>query len=102
MLELFETSDDAKTKSEAESLVNELENFEFLLGMIIWHEILFGINMVSKMLQSKDMHIDVAIEQLKGLIFYFENYRENGFTSAMVIATSVALEMEIEPVFPKK
>ena len=36
------------------------------------------------------------------MISYFENYRENGFTSAMVIATSVALKMEIEPVFPKK
>ena len=48
LLELLETSDDAKTKCEAESLENELENFEFLLGMIIWHEILFGINMVSK------------------------------------------------------
>ena len=53
--------------------------------MIIWHEILFGINIVSKMLQSKDMHIDVAIEQLKGLISYFENYKENEFTSAMVL-----------------
>ena len=62
LLELLETSDDAKTKSEAESLANKLENFEFLLSMIIWHEILFGINMVSKMLQSKDMHIDIGIE----------------------------------------
>ena len=64
MLELLETSDNAKTKS----LANELENFEFLLGMIIWYEILFGINTVSKILQSKDMHINVAMEQLKGLI----------------------------------
>ena len=39
---------------------------------------------------------------MKGLISYFKNYRENEFTSIMVIATSVALEMEIEPVFPKK
>lgn len=51
LLKLLETSDDAKTKSEAESLTNELENFEFLIGMIIWHEILSGINMVSKILQ---------------------------------------------------
>ena len=70
--------------------------------MIIWHEILFSINIVSKMLQSKYMHIDVAIEQLKGLISYFENYRVNEFTSAMVIATSVALEIEIEPFFSQK
>ncbi|KAK2635053.1 hypothetical protein Ddye_029845 [Dipteronia dyeriana] len=31
LLELDENSDDAKTKSETESLANELENFEFLL-----------------------------------------------------------------------
>ena len=31
LLELLETSDDAKTKSEAESLANELENFEFFV-----------------------------------------------------------------------
>jgi hypothetical protein len=30
------------------------------------------------------MHIDVAIDQLQGLISYFKNYRENGFTSAMI------------------
>ena len=33
LLELQESSDDAKTKSEAGSLINELENFEFLLGI---------------------------------------------------------------------
>ena len=39
--------------------------------MTIWYDILFAINFVSKTLQSKDMHIDVAIDQLKGLIFFF-------------------------------
>ena len=39
---------------------------------------------------------------MKGLISYFENYRENEFTSAMVIATSVALEMKIKLIFSKK
>jgi hypothetical protein len=39
LIELAETSDDYKTKSEAESLAtNEFENFEFLLGMTIWYE----------------------------------------------------------------
>ena len=28
------------------------------------------------------MHIDVAMDQLKGLISYFKGYRENEFTSA--------------------
>ena len=49
----------------------------------LFGNILFVINSVSKNLQSKDMHIDVAIDQLKGLISYFKEYRENRFTSAM-------------------
>ena len=51
--------------------------------MIIWYNILFAVNSISKNLQLKDMHIDVVIDQLKGLISYFKGYRENGFTSAM-------------------
>jgi len=38
----------------------EIENFEFVLGTNIWYDILFAINFVSKILQLKDMHIDVA------------------------------------------
>ena len=49
----------------------------------LFGNILFVINSVSKNLQSKDMHIDVAIDQLKGLISYFKEYRENRFTSTM-------------------
>ncbi|KAL4626040.1 hypothetical protein ACB092_05G066900 [Castanea dentata] len=103
LLQLAQTSEDPKIKSEADCLVTyEIESFEFLLGMTIWYGILFAINSVSKNLQSKDMLVDVAINQLKGLIFYFKEYRENGFTSAMNSSKKNALEMEIELVFRKK
>ena len=46
--------------------------------MTILYNILFAINFVSKNSQSKDMHIDVVIDQLKGLNSYFKGYRENG------------------------
>ena len=71
LLQLAKTSEDPKTKSEADCLATyEIESFEFLLGMTIWYDILFVINSVSKNLQSKDMHIDVVIDQLKGLISF--------------------------------
>ena len=57
----------------------ELEIFEFLLGVTIWYEILYAANLVSKTLQSKFTGIDVAIEQLQGLLSFFEKYREDGF-----------------------
>ena len=72
LLQLAKTSEDPKTKSEADCLATyELESFEFLLGMTIWYDILFAVNSVSKNLQSKDMHIDIAIDQLNGLISFF-------------------------------
>ena len=47
------------------------------------------------------MHIDHdAIDQLKGLISYFKQYRENGFI-AMISSKDIAYIMEIEPVLWK-
>ena len=72
LLQLAKTHQDPKTKSEADCLATyELESFKFLLGMTIWYDILFPVNSISKNLQSKDMHIGIAIDQLKGLIFFF-------------------------------
>ncbi|KAL2605097.1 hypothetical protein AAZX31_09G122000 [Glycine max] len=99
----IETSDDPKLKSEVDCLANyELENFEFLLGVTIWYDILFAVNLVSKNLQSKDMCIDEDIEQLKGLLSFFEKYRENGFENALISTKEIAFEMDIEPKLPEK
>jgi len=48
------------------------------------------------------MHIDVAIDQLRGLISFFKKYREEGFVSAMISAKEISYEMNIEPEFRKK
>ena len=72
LLQLTKTSEDPKTNSEADCLAPyEIESFEFLLAMTIWYDILFVVNSVSKNLQLKDMHIDVAIDQLKCLMSFF-------------------------------
>jgi hypothetical protein len=70
--------------------------------MTIWYDILFVVNTVSKNLQSKGMHIDVAIDQLEGLISYFKTYRENGFASAMISSKEITTIMEIEHDFREK
>jgi hypothetical protein len=64
--------------------------------------VLFAVNSASKILQSKDMHIDVAINQIKTLIDFFKNYRETEFATAMSSALKIAKELEIEPVFQEK
>ncbi|KAL5547411.1 hypothetical protein UlMin_002642 [Ulmus minor] len=53
-LELAKTSDDPKIKSEAKCLATyELEDFEFLLGMTSWYDILFAINSIVRFFKVK-------------------------------------------------
>ncbi|KAH1194101.1 hypothetical protein GmHk_19G054985 [Glycine max] len=92
LVELYKSCDDAKLKSEVESLVNTIESLEFLLGMISYF----------KKLQSKSICIDTTIKKIESVLLYFEKYRNEGFTSSMNVAKSVALEMNVEPTFPTK
>ena len=41
------STDDPMAVSECQSLVSAIENFEFIVGLVIWHDILFSINKVS-------------------------------------------------------
>ncbi|XP_023735810.1 uncharacterized protein LOC111883719 [Lactuca sativa] len=103
LLQLSKSCGDPKIKSEAKCLATyELENYQFLLGMIIWYGVLFGVNTVSKSLQTNDMCIDNAIDQLNGLVCFLEEYRENGFEKALDYAKELALEMNVKPEFHEK
>ena len=81
---------------------NELGEYEFILAIVIWYEVLYAVNLVSKHLQAKDMLIDVAIEKVQGLISFFKGYRETGFLEALEIAKGIALEMDIGTTFRKR
>jgi hypothetical protein len=72
------------------------------VAVVIWYEVLYAVNLVSKQMQAKDMLIDVAIEKVQGLISFFEGYRETGFLEALESAKEIALEMDIGTTFPKK
>jgi len=81
---------------------NELGEYEFIVAIVIWYEVLYAVNLVSKHLQAKDMLIDVAIEKVEGLISFFKDYRETGFLEALEIAKGIALEMDIGTTFHKR
>ncbi|XP_052625037.1 uncharacterized protein LOC111879880 [Lactuca sativa] len=103
LLQVGEKDNDVAIASEATSLAEkELGDFEFLVSTVIWYEVLNHVNILSKKLQSKDMHLDKAITEIKKkLIGYFKNYRETGFSKAIVEAKEIAIEMGIDPIFPQ-
>ncbi|KAF8088671.1 LOW QUALITY PROTEIN: hypothetical protein N665_0532s0034 [Sinapis alba] len=103
---LADNNDYPKTRSEAESLamsgIHGIGNFEFLFGMVIWYELLFAVNKVSKILQSKDMDIGIAISQVQGLVSFLKSYRETGFQEAKTEAERIAIDMKINHGFSVK
>ncbi|EEC80953.1 hypothetical protein OsI_23665 [Oryza sativa Indica Group] len=103
LLQVSDVDNDVKTSSEAKGLANnELREYEFIVAIVIWYEVLYAINLVSKHLQAKDMLIDVAIEKVQGLISFFKGYRETGFLQALEAAKGIALELDISTTFRKK
>ena len=52
LLQIGKSDNDPKIKSEAKSLAkNEHGNFEFIMALVIWYEMLNTVNLVSKQLQ---------------------------------------------------
>uniref|UniRef100_A0ACD5X6X0 Uncharacterized protein n=1 Tax=Avena sativa TaxID=4498 RepID=A0ACD5X6X0_AVESA len=70
--------------------------------MVIWHDILFAINSVSKKLQSPSMCVDSTLQQIEGIMHFFDKYRNEGFASSLIIAKKLGSDMGIEHSFPIK
>ena len=101
--ELNEDGDtEPKDRSVAKKLFEVLGSFEFIFGMVIWYEILFAVNAVSKKLQSPSMCIDSTLQQIEGIRNYFLKFRNEGFASNLIIAKEIASEMGVEPSLPVK
>ncbi|PWA91074.1 zinc finger MYM-type protein 1 [Artemisia annua] len=103
LLEVGEKDNDDATASAANSLAEkELGDLEFVVSIVIWYQLLREVNIVSKKLQLKDMHLDIAIKEIHRLIQYFKDYREIGYSKAIEEAKEIASELGIDPIFPQK
>ncbi|XP_071712425.1 uncharacterized protein [Rutidosis leptorrhynchoides] len=68
LLEVGEKDNDPAIASEANSIADqELGEFDFLASIVIWYQVSNEVNIVSKNLQSKDMHIEIAIKEINSL-----------------------------------
>lgn len=88
----------------ATSETHEIRSFEFLVSLVIWYNLFFVGNILSKSFQTEDMDIDVDIDiaQFKGLVHYSQKYRDPGFEKTKSTAKLIATSMDIEVVFPKQ
>ena len=68
--ELAHVSKDPKACSEAESIKNKIEEFEFIVAVVFWYDILTQINVFSKILQQKTSNLSMALELIEKIIIW--------------------------------
>jgi len=62
-----------------------------MVTLVTWNNIIFEINITSKMLHNKQLDLNSATKQLETTKFYLENYRsDEGFQQVLKYATDIA------------
>ena len=90
LLDIADVSNEAMANSEAKSLANEVDSYQFFISSVVWYDILNTICVTSNLLQSKNFDIFKAIKCLERNLSYFKKYRETGFQGALVSAKELA------------
>lgn len=92
---------DGRTVAEGNGITRNIHNFKFLCGLVLWHDILFEINVVNKRLQGVDLDISGAMEQLDKAKSYLQSYwSDEGFQNVLKSAQKLAEELHTEAIFP--
>lgn len=51
---------DLTSKHQANTLLNKIKSFEFLLSVVVWYDIISKVNVASKLLQTKDFDLQAG------------------------------------------
>jgi hypothetical protein len=86
-----------KCHTEAIGIINKFSNFKFLCYLVIWYDILFEINITSKILQTISLDISETVKQLDSTKLFLMKYRsdkrfENTLKSAKLLANALGIE----------
>ncbi|XP_063775718.1 uncharacterized protein LOC134911440 [Pseudophryne corroboree] len=94
-----EEKHDHEIAHEEITLSCQLKDFSFLVSLVIWYDILFQVNVVSKSMQSQSMDVIKTVELIHGCIKFLEEYKKNGFENAISSAKELAKVLEGVPEF---
>uniref|UniRef100_A0A673B110 HAT C-terminal dimerisation domain-containing protein n=1 Tax=Sphaeramia orbicularis TaxID=375764 RepID=A0A673B110_9TELE len=93
---------DAETLSIAKCLYSEMNSWRFLLCTIVWYNVLYQINHMSKLLQSPNVSLKTLRRETEGVRGYLMQFRESGLSFCQSDAMNIAEELKIEKRLPAK
>jgi hypothetical protein len=80
-------------------LIDSVSDFTNLVAMVVWYDVLFQVNAISKAMQSEQCSIVEAVKLMNSCSAFLDEYRSNGFERAIVTATELADLLDVKPVF---
>ncbi|XP_022830235.1 zinc finger MYM-type protein 1-like [Spodoptera litura] len=91
---------DPKAKYDAKCLAEKICTFSFICSLNVWHIILTKVNFVSKILQSVDMNLQVALDALTDLKKILIKIRtDTNFEEIVSDAKKIAEKLDVETEF---
>ncbi|XP_065645780.1 zinc finger MYM-type protein 1-like [Hydra vulgaris] len=84
-------------------LANEISLYQFILSLTIWHDLLFEINKVSKVMENPSADISIVIKLVESTKIFLESFRSDESFLLAIIKKSeeIAIKLGTEPVFPQ-
>ncbi|GFU83061.1 zinc finger MYM-type protein 1 [Trichonephila clavipes] len=81
--ELKNKSDDSESLSDCDTVLNEMFSFEFIVAIHVWYEVLLRVNNISKLWQSVQVNLKVAIDTLRSFCSWIQEFRNTGFDNSV-------------------
>jgi hypothetical protein len=75
----LEEDNGPKINSEARSLLLFTKDYSFIVALLVWYDVLYQINIISKKLQSMETNMSEVIDLMEGCTKVFHQYRTDGF-----------------------
>lgn len=97
-LEVREKANDSTVAVEAQFLTEEIGSFKLQICCMVWYDILFKINTTSKLLQSTNMQLDVAVGFIQKNKEHLVSQRTIGFKDTWVSAREICEQISTESV----
>lgn len=76
-------TEESDTLSDCDSVLNEMLSIEFIISLHLWYEILSRVNIISKLWQSVQVHLSIALDHLHTFCDWVEEYRQTGFEQCL-------------------
>jgi len=65
LFEVSEKANDPLARREAATLANALNDFKFIFSLVVWHDILNRINIISKLMQDPQLELSDVVRLME-------------------------------------